>query len=914
MAQDMTDPLIAELRARLPAGCVLDALADRLAWANDASIYRLVPRVVVLPRDAVGISAILAAARHHRVPVCLRAGGTSLSGQAVTDGILVVISRHLRAIEVLDGGASVRCQPGAVGAWVNVALAPWGRRIGPDPASIQAAEIGGIVANNASGMCCGVHENSYRTVTALDLILTDGTRIDTGASDSQLPASLASELIAIRDVIRTDAAMTARIQRAFATKNTVGYSLNAFLDADDAVGILQRLVVGSEGTLACIASATFRTVPLPRCRATGWLVFRDVEAACSAVSGLAEAGCAAVELLDAVSLRRVADKLPNAIPEGEPAALLVEWQEADESALAARLAAVQPLLTNLDLAAPASLTREAPIQAKLWAIRKGLFPSVGAIRALGTSVVIEDVTFPVEYLAAGVRNLRRLFEAHGYTDAVIFGHAKDGNLHFTLTPDLSRPDEVLRYDGFMRAMVTLVLGAGGHLKAEHGTGRNMAPFVTAQWGEDAVRLMRRIKAACDPLGILNPGVLLSDDPAGHLAHLKSMPAADPLIDRCIECGFCEPTCPSRDATLTPRQRIVQWRNRAAGGLVADAVAKRTATDVLDTCAGDGLCASACPVGIDTGALVRAERAARHGPIARWTAQRVLRNFALVSSTVRLVLGAVGGRTLPGRNIPLPTAAPRPPMHWPQAEPGAPQLALLATCLARTCGPDPLLADLASLCAAAGIGIVLPADITGLCCGQPFASKGFPQQARSAAVATIEALLATGCSDVLVDTGTCAAFLVKTALPAELQARWNRIRLHDPAGFATSLLLPRLQSRGRLDATRPAWVMHPTCSEADIGWGQHLSDACGQVAHASLPAAWGCCGSAGDKAWSDPQLTAAASAREGGEVRAGSAVMGVATSLTCGAAMSVASGLPYKHLFSALAERLVTVPDSAATRP
>ncbi len=904
----MSDPVVAALARVLPAGVLLSAEADRLAWANDASIYRLVPRAVVLARDATDIAHCLAVARTASVPVCLRAGGTSLSGQAVTDGILVVVSRHLRGIAVLEQGAAVRCQPGAVGAWVNAALAPFGRRIGPDPASIQAAEIGGIVANNASGMCCGVHENSYRTVTALELLLPDGTRLDTGDPAAVLPPALAGELAAIRDELRADTTLAERVRRAFATKNTVGYSLNAFLDEDDPRRILQRLVVGSEGTLAVILSTTFRTLPLPRCRATGWLMFRDVEAACAAVAGLAASGCAAVELLDAVSLHRVAGQLPQPPPPGEPAALLIEYQEADEAALEQRLAAATPLLlAGLDLAAAGQLTRDAALQARLWSIRKGLFPSVGAVRALGTAVVIEDITFPVAGLAAGVRDLRRLFARHGYDDAVIFGHAKDGNLHFTLTPDLAQPAEVERYDAFMRALVELVLAAGGHLKAEHGTGRNMAPFVAAQWGSDAVALMRRIKAACDPQGILNPGVLLSADPQAHLAHLKAMPAADPLIDRCIECGFCEPTCPSRDATLTPRQRIVQWRNRAQGGHAAAAVEPRTAYDVLDTCAGDGLCASACPVGIDTGALVRAERARRRGSLARWTAGLLAGRIAWVVSGARLGLRLAGGRRLPGRSVPLPTAAPAAPPSWPAGEAGAPRVALMATCLVRMFGPDAVLRDLAALCQAAGIGVVLPDNHAQLCCGQPFASKGFPEQARASAERTVQALLATGCSDVLIDTGTCAAFLHGTALPPALQEGWNRVRVHDPAGFAAEVLIPRLVARGRLARGTARWAVHPTCSEHKAGWAPRLLSAAVAVADAAVPATWGCCGTAGDKAWQVPALPRAASAREAAAVAAAAAQQGVCTSLTCAATMSAASGVPYRHLFSALAAELRHAP-------
>jgi D-lactate dehydrogenase len=925
------DALPADLAAQLAAatgpGVILDGLADRLIWAGDASIYRLVPRLVAIPRHLADLQAILALAAKLRAPLCFRAGGTSLSGQAVTDGILVVVSRHFRRVRVLDGGARVSCQPGAVGAQVNAVLAPYGRRIGPDPASLQAAEIGGIVANNASGMCCGVAENSYRTLDRLDLILADGTRLDTGAADADIQLErarpdLVSGLMAIRDRIRADPALCARITRAFATKNTVGYSLNAFLDADTAAGILQRLVVGSEGTLAFIAEATFRTLPLARCRATAWLLFANVEDAGAAVAPLAGAGAAAIEVLDSVALARVAHKLPAPLPPGAPAALLVEYQQADEATLAARIAAAADLLAALPLLAPAAFTRDAEIQASYWAIRKGLFPSVGAVRAAGTAVVIEDVTFPVADLARGMRALRALFDAHGYADAVIFGHAKDGNLHFTLTPDFARPGERERYDRFMRALVDLVLAHGGHLKAEHGTGRNMAPFVARQWGADAVAHMRAVKALLDPHGLLNPGVLLNDDPDAHLRHLKTLPVVDGLVDRCIECGFCEPVCPSRDLTLTPRQRIAALRLRD-GGTPAERAAIGAVWQhrAVDTCAADGMCATACPVAIDTGDLVKAERGRRQGPFARIAAAGAARHFAVAVVGARAALTfahAFGVRHLPGTRIPLPPPARPFPGAWPQARgeddgAPAPTVIYLATCIARATGPDDVPGALRRLARAAGIGVVVPERAHGACCGQPFASKGFPAAHRdiarrsAAPVLAAAALLPADAPLTLVtDTSTCAAQYARFAelLPPADAAAWARIRIRDPAGFAADELVPRLA--GRLPGATGKVVrdvLHPTCSEMKNGWVAGLVAAAGAAGRATVPVGNGCCGMAGDKGWSVPELTAAATRAEGHAARDTGARTGICTSSLCGMAMGAASGVAYRHLWAVLAERL-----------
>ncbi len=885
--------LLDALTTRLPAGSFSCSLADRLLWAEDASIYRLVPRAVVFPPSPAEVQMVLALAGELGIPVCFRAGGTSLSGQAVTDGILIVVSRDWRKIDVLDQGARVRCQPGAVGAWVNAALAPHGRRIGPDPASIQAAEIGGIVANNASGMCCGVHENSYRTITGLELILADGYRLDTGAADGDdrlnrdRPA-LWQGLTHLRDRVRADGPLAARITTAFQTKNTVGYGLNAFLDADAPAAILQKLVIGSEGTLAFIAAATFRTVPLPKHRATAFLLFPDIATAGRAVAPLADLGAAAVELLDATSLRRVADKLDAPLPFGDPAVLLTEFQEEDPFVLGDRLVAARPVLAGLGLARPVEFTTDPNLQSRWWAVRKGLFPSVGAVRAAGTAVVIEDVTFPVAHLADGVLALRALFHRHGYQDqAVIFGHAKDGNLHFTLTPDLSQEAEVVRYRAFMNDLAEVVLAAGGHLKAEHGTGRNMAPFVVRQWGADAVAVMRAVKTLLDPGNLLNPGVLLADDPEGHLKHLKRLAPADPLIDRCISCGFCEPACPSRDAAMSPRQRITGLR-LLRGGTPEEitAISQVWAPTGLDTCAGDGLCATACPVGIDTGNLVRAERAVRRPPWARFAARLTLRHFALVVDAARGVLDVAAGVRLPGRRIPIPGAAPTLPRRWPV---GSPTFAYLPTCVTRMIGPDSVPEALATLGRIHGFGLEIPGGIAGLCCGQAFASKGFPEAAATAKTATVRAILALGRSQVIIDTSTCAGFLLGPAgLPPELIAPWAAMTVLSPAQFAR--LLPPGRGAGL--------ALHPTCSDQRHGWTGDLQAA---LPGAELPASVGCCGMAGDKGWSTPRLTDAACAREASEVSAGDARAGVTTGTTCGHALAAATGLPYRHVFTVLAE-------------
>ncbi len=906
----MTDLLVNSLLGKLDPDLVKADLADRLQWAGDASIYHLVPRVVVLPRVAEDVRAVMVVAQAHQVPVCFRAGGTSLSGQAVTDGILIVVSRYMREIAVLDNGERVQCGPGAVGAWVNAALQDFHKRIGPDPASIQAAEIGGIVANNASGMCCGVHENSYRTIVGLDLMLANGFRINTGDADADAhfakrEPQLYQSLLSIRDRIRADTQLAAQIEKAFQTKNTVGYSLNAFLDADKPADILQKLVVGSEGTLAFINQATFACVDIPSQRATALLLFKDVEAAGSAVEALAASGAAAIELLDAISLERVRDKLPSALPEGaETAALLVEYQEKDIAILDKQVQAAVLLAASFDLVNPAAFTREAAVQAQLWAVRKGLFPSVGAVRKAKTAVVIEDITFPVARLAEGVRALRTIFVAYDYNDGVIFGHAKDGNLHFTLTPDFSQAEEVERYREFMDALAECVLGFGGHLKAEHGTGRNMAPFVEAQWGAKPMAFMREIKALLDPQGILNPGVLLSDDDQAHIKHLKLMPEVDAVIDRCIECGFCEPVCPSRDATLSPRQRITLLRHAAKGYAEERAVKKIWKHAALDTCAADGMCASACPVTINTGDLVKAERGRRNGAVKQWLAARIAANFSAITWTAKQglrVLRFMGLRRLPGRSVPLPAAAPAVPTSWDLSNVQR-RVVYMPSCLSRSFHSHGLSAPLAlqKIAAAAQVQIVIPVQHKQLCCGQPFASKGFPAQAdymQQRIVEQLQAIKETHEKIVIIDTSTCAAQL------ASMQAALPDWKILHPAAAIEEIFMPLLEEKSLIQRSDVSIVLHPTCSERKQQWLASLDASAGHGARVQMPKDGGCCGMAGDRGWLEPTLTAAATARESHEVKTIKADKAACTNLACGLALEASTGQAYEHLWSVVAAQI-----------
>ena len=902
------DALAARLAANVPPERLIRDPLRTLAYGTDASFYRLIPQIVIKADNEAEVIAILAECRAAEAPVTFRAAGTSLSGQAVTDSVLLVLGDGWNGVKIEDDGKVIRLQPGVIGAEANRRLAAFARKIGPDPASIDSAKIGGIAANNSSGMCCGTADNSYQTMLSMRLILADGTLVDTGDAASlaafrQSHAALLAELAELGRAARDNPALAERIRAKFAIKNTTGYSLNALVDFEDPIDILTHLMIGSEGTLGFIAEITYRTVPEHAHKASALLLFPDIAEACRAVADLKQSPVSAVELMDRPALRSVEDKpgMPAEIvgvAEGVTA-LLVETRAESAEGLAANIDAIKQVLTAFATLHPPAFTADPDEFGTLWKIRKGLFPAVGAVRKTGTTVIIEDVAVKIPDLAQAMLDLQALFAKHGYAEAIIFGHALDGNVHFVFTQDFGIRAEVDRYAAFMDDVCHLVVDKyDGSLKAEHGTGRNMAPFVAMEWGQEATALMWRLKRLLDPANLLNPGVILDDDPYAHLWNLKALPAADPLVDTCIECGFCERMCPSHGLTLSPRQRITGWREisrRAAEGDGAEELRKLYDYQGLDTCAACGLCATACPVGIETGLLTKALRGRKLTPLQKTLGGLAARHYstAMAGARAALVAGRVAhaltGGTFPKLHASLTHAGKVPKAS---ATTGTP-VVYVPSCATRTLGPswgapeqDAVPERMTALLEKAGFQVIFPDNLGNLCCGQSFESKGMADLADAKSSEMERALLAAsdnGRIPVLMDASACTLRL-KRVLD-------KRLVVHDSIEFLHDEVLPRVEVSKE---TKPVLV-HLNCSARRMGLDGKmvaLAKACAETV--VVPDGVGCCGFAGDKGFTTPELNDHALRRLPDGVPA-EAEGGYSSNRTCEIGLSDHSGKPYRSI-------------------
>lgn len=932
----------------------------RFAWGTDAGFYRLVPKIIIRSSNEKEVSKILEAASKFDVPVTFRAAGTSLSGQSVSDSVLIVAGKNWERYKVSEDASEITLEPGIVGASVNAILKPYGRKFGPDPASIGSCMVGGIVMNNASGMSCGTHANSDKELESVRIVLMDGTVLDTGdeASRNAFRAShpeFIRKIEELRDEILADKELSDRIRYKYSIKNVTGLNIFPFVRFEDPFDIIAHLLVGSEGTLAFMSQVTMKTLPLPSKEASAMVYFGTIREAAEAVVALKKeidpAVLNAAELLDKRSLASVNDPMLNEYSDKDLTALLLRVTGSDQTDLDANIGKLSEVLHRFAVLNDAEgnsfiFSSDPAVTGKYWAIRSGIFPSVGGMRREGTTCLIEDIAFHIENLPDATVDLSALLDRHGYDDSCIYGHALEGNFHFIINQSFDSEAEVNRYEAMIRDVAEMVVGKyDGSLKAEHGTGRNMAPFVSYEWGEKAFGIMKRVKELFDPHGLLNPGVIFNDDPKCFLRNFKALPVLKPWTDegkavepelaeiykklnKCIECGFCEVNCLSCGFTLSSRTRIATQREiTSLRALSNPSATEQARLQTLEkeysyageqTCAGDGLCSTSCPMGINVADLTHQLRRMNMpaGTLGYGVWDFTAKHYSGVKSGLKGALRmATAGETVLGdlamsglcrwlhSRIRLPLWTPATPKAYkiPKSLRALVSSAVASTgsatnkvvyfpsCINQMMGlpkhhhavDKPLVEEMVSLLNKAGYEVIFPENMSSLCCGTIWESKGMPEIADRKTKELEDALWKAseeGRYPVLCDQSPCLH---------RMKHKIKRMRLYEPSEFILEFLADRLD----FHQTDTPVAIHLTCSMRLM----HKTDKMLELArmcstNVVVPEGVGCCGFAGDKGMTHPELNKYALRKLKAQVKG--ILVGYSNSRTCEIGLATNSGIPY----------------------
>lgn len=928
----------------------------RFAWGTDAGFYRLVPKIIIRSSNEKEVSKILETASKFDVPVTFRAAGTSLSGQSVSDSVLIVAGKNWERYKVSEDASEITLEPGIVGASVNAILKPYGRKFGPDPASIGSCMVGGIVMNNASGMSCGTHANSDKELESVRIVLMDGTVLDTGdeASRNAFRAShpeFIRKIEELRDEILADKELSDRIRYKYSIKNVTGLNIFPFVRFEDPFDIIAHLLVGSEGTLAFMSQVTMKTLPLPSKEASAMVYFGTIREAAEAVVALKKeidpAVLDAAELLDKRSLASVNDPMLSEYPDKDLTALLLRVTGSDQTDLNANIGKLSEVLRRFAVLNDAEgnsfiFSSDPAITGNYWAIRSGIFPSVGGMRREGTTCLIEDIAFHIENLPDATVDLSALLDRHGYDDSCIYGHALEGNFHFIINQSFDSEAEVNRYEAMIRDVAEMVVGKyDGSLKAEHGTGRNMAPFVSYEWGEKAFGIMKRVKELFDPHGLLNPGVIFNDDPKCFLRNFKALPVLKPWTDegkavepelaeiykklnKCIECGFCEVNCLSCGFTLSSRTRIATQREiTSLRALSNPSATEQARLQTLEkeysyageqTCAGDGLCSTSCPMGINVADLTHQLRRMNMpaGTLGYGVWNFTAKHYSGVKSGLKGALRmATAGETVLGDlamsglcrwlhsviRLPLWTPATPKAYNIPKSLRALVSSAVASTnkvvyfpsCINQMMGlpkhhhavDKPLVEEMVSLLTKAGYEVIFPENMSSLCCGTIWESKGMPEIADRKTKELEDALWKAseeGRYPVLCDQSPCLH---------RMKHKIKRMRLYEPSEFILEFLADKLE----FHQTDTPVAIHLTCSMRLM----HKTDKMLELArmcssNVIVPEGVGCCGFAGDKGMTHPELNKYALRKLKAQVKG--IPVGYSNSRTCEIGLATNSGIPY----------------------
>lgn len=873
-------------------GEILEKAFDRIVSSINASPYKQIPKMVAKVSCEEDVVSLMKAALRRNIPYTFKAAGTSLSGQCISKELLIILNNEKwRKSKIEKNGSYITVQVGLTGLEVNRLLTPFRKKIGPDPSSLSVAKIGGIVANNAKGNCCGTFDDSYKTLESMKVILYDGTLLDSKDLKSRSAfekshKDLIKKILELSKEAKNNPAVFNMIKHKYKIRNTVGLTLCALLDFEDPIDILIHLMIGSEGTLGFISEVTFKTISILPFTSTVLVTFKNKKDAEAGIKVCKELNASAVEWMndELIFKARQVEKLKNVIQPMSVGGvtLLIEINSESESELEKKELGIKNGLHKVsNEQIEINFKRNWKDREKIWALRKGAFTISSKGKKISASLITEDIVVPIDSLADAIEDIEILLLKNSY-EKIVFGHALFGNFHLLFSVDFSNEKEKEKYDSFMIDLFSIVVRRyNGSMKGEHGTGRNVSPFVEKEWGQSCYRLMEKIKEIFDPKNLMNNEVIFNHDKKSYLKDISTIEEVDPTIDNCVECGFCEPVCPSRNIALNPRERIAVLReveNKESKFSKKDLknIKKEFNKKGVNTCGIVGVCGIACPIGIDTGNMIKKINIRKKNKIEKKIAEFFARRFHLLDLTLRIFLTffhflckflTFKGikitfkkiRKLGVRSIPFLFSKET----FPVLENvksiknnsciGFKKVVFFPTCVERLMkhpsNEDSMLDDFFSLLKKARVQAIIPKNMNSLCCGQIFSGRGFLRAgeiAKEQLKKEFYKITNGGVIPIVVNTSSC--FKTLDFLNKE------NFKIFDLSSF----ILEYLNESLTYEKVKEDILIHEPCSlknTSAYGNIKKIANMCTDFVYEPIDLE--CCGFAGDKGFFEPEVNESA---------------------------------------------------------
>ncbi len=643
---------IASDLAKVVRGDVFADILHRAAYSTDASIYRIVPKCVVAPRDVGDVIVVVEYARAKAIPVVARGAGSGLAGESLCSGIVFDMTRYMnKIIDVRDKGRTIVCEPGVVLDDLNKRLAKFGRKIGPDPSSANRAVVGGCVANNSTGAHSLEYGYIANYVESIEAVLADGSVLEfkndfnpEQAQDDRV-ALIARECLSILSdkeaIINKEQPKTRRNRSGY---NIAGICHNGRID-------LARLLTGSEGTLAIFTKITLKTVELLAAKGLLQLEFDCLEKMAQAVPIIVDNGASACELMDKALIDMAFEALPeyrDVLPAGAAAVLLVEHTGQTHQQVKEKIEKTDSAVGAI--ASGRSIFFEPKAQERLWKSRDDAGPLLYRKKGKKHPVeFMEDVSVDYNRLGEYITGLEEISKRYDITMS-FYGHAGDGLLHVRPYMDLSDPAEVEKMRAIANDVFSLAWSLGGTISGEHAEGLVRTAFVRQQYGDEYYELLCKIKNIFDPNGLMNPGKKINSDADIMVKNLRAEYKVLPErvktdllfgegelaaeLEQCYGCGLCRSCEP--DLRMCPvframgeelgssRAKVNILHLWATGQLDEQDFESPEFRKFLDLCVNCKACLLQCPSGVDVSELMTAAR-------AQYVKRRGLRRPELVLS-------------------------------------------------------------------------------------------------------------------------------------------------------------------------------------------------------------------------------------------------------------------------------------------